>query len=219
MVTNILYYNQEPGPVKKNKSSRAEAGEELVRSISRIVDTKECSDEEEGEGSEDQNYQPNFSLVHSNVLFISSLVSTSLLIGMDILYSLRDKKKEPPIRNLTYVVVLFCLIQILIWIDLNKSRRGPPSFIIVEQSSMFREILLDLVDPIISLLMAPFIKLAKSVHVKQSESPGPATVTTETELTEIVRFDSSSLGSEAETTDLVITREICQTKAGRFLSQ
>ena len=46
-----------------------------------------------------------------------------------------------------------------------------------------------------------------------------ATVNTETELTEIVRFDSSSLGSEAETTDLVITREICRTEAGTFLSQ
>ena len=137
-----------------------------MRSISRIVDTRECSDEEEEDGSDDMNYQPSFSLVHSNVLFISSLVSTSLLIGMDILYSLRDKKKEPLIRNLTYVVVLFCLIQILIWIDLNKSRRGPPRSITVEQSTMFREILLDLVDPIISLLMAPFIKLFKSVNIK-----------------------------------------------------
>ena len=188
-----------------------------MRSISRIVDTRDCSDEEEEDGSDDLNYQPSFSLVHSNVLFISSLVSTSLLIGMDILYSLRDKKKEPLIRNLTYVVVLFCLIQILIWIDLNKSRRGPPSSITVEQSTMFREILLDLVDPIISLLMAPFIKLFKSVNIKQSESP--ENVTTETELTEIVRFDSSSLGSEAETTDLVITREIGRTEAGTFLSQ
>ena len=63
------------------------------------------------------------------------------------------------------VTVLFCLLQILLWIDLNKSRRtAEPHLVTVEPRSMFREILVDTADPMVLLLMGPFLKLTRSVR-------------------------------------------------------
>ena len=56
------------------------------------------------------------------------------------------------------VTVLFCLLQILLWIDLNKSRRTQSDQVTVEPRSMFREILVDTADPIVLMLMGPFLK-------------------------------------------------------------
>ena len=58
---------------------------------------------------------------------------------------------------------LFCLLQILLWIDLNKSRRTEPPLVSAEPRSMFREILMDTADPIVLMLMGPFLKLTRSV--------------------------------------------------------
>ena len=133
---------------------------------------------------DDINYQPKFSLVHSNVMFCCSLVSTSLLIGMDIFYNSKDNKDQSVVRLLTHskfvclficlffstsynpVVVLFCCLQILIWIDLNKWRQrcGSSSPVVAHNNNnnnMFREILVDTADPVISILMAPVTKLAR----------------------------------------------------------
>ena len=59
---------------------------------------------------------------------------------------------------LVAVTVLFCLLQILLWIDLNKSRRTHSDQVTVEPRSMFREILVDTADPIVLMLMGPFLK-------------------------------------------------------------
>ena len=64
---------------------------------------------------------------------------------------------------LVAVTVLFCLLQILLWIDLNKSRKTEPHLVTVEPRSMFREILVDTADPIVLMLMGPFLKLTRSV--------------------------------------------------------
>ena len=58
-----------------------------------IVESRDIGSEEaEDDREEDEvNYEPDFSLVHSNVLFCVSLLSTSLLISLDILYISRDR--------------------------------------------------------------------------------------------------------------------------------
>ena len=64
---------------------------------------------------------------------------------------------------LVAVTVLFCLLQILLWIDLNKSRRTHSDQVTVEPRSMFREILVDTADPIVLMLMGPFLKFTRQV--------------------------------------------------------
>ena len=64
---------------------------------------------------------------------------------------------------LVAVTVLFCLLQILLWIDLNKSRRTRSDQVTVEPRSMFREILVDTADPIVLMLMGPFLKFTRQV--------------------------------------------------------
>ena len=84
-VTNIVYHNQEP-----SRKTKAQVEEENIRSVSMIVTAEENTEEEE----EEENYEPGFSLVHSNVLFCVSLLSTSLLISLDILYISRDNSRK-----------------------------------------------------------------------------------------------------------------------------
>ena len=62
---------------------------------------------------------------------------------------------------LVALCVLFCLLQILLWIDLNKSRKTRPHLVTAEPRSMFREILVDTADPIVLMLMGPFLKLIR----------------------------------------------------------
>ena len=83
-VTNIVYHNQEPA-----RQTRAQLEDENIRSVSMIV----AEEDTEKEKEEEENYEPGFSLVHSNVLFCVSLLSTSVLISLDILYISRDNKK------------------------------------------------------------------------------------------------------------------------------
>ena len=90
-VTNIVYHNQEPA--QRNKS---EVEDENIRSVSMIVETRDIGSEDAEEDSEEDevNYEPSFSLVHSNVLFCVSLLSTTLLISLDILYISRDNSRK-----------------------------------------------------------------------------------------------------------------------------
>ena len=99
IVTNIVYHNQEPA-----EKTKAQVGEENIRSVSMIVDRRGLRSEDAEEDSEEEseedreegrelNYEPDFSLVHSNVLFCVSLLSTALLIGLDILYISRDNRR------------------------------------------------------------------------------------------------------------------------------
>ena len=71
---------------------------------------------------------------------------------------------------LVALTVLFCLLQILLWIDLNRSRKAKNHLVTVEPRSMFREILVDTADPIVLMLMGPFLRLTRSVVGKEGFS-------------------------------------------------
>ena len=90
-VTNIVYHNQEPA-----RQTKAQVEDDNIRSVSMILETRGIRNEdaEEESGEEEENYEPGFSLVHSNVLFCVSLLSTSLLVILDILYISRDNSRK-----------------------------------------------------------------------------------------------------------------------------
>ena len=181
-MTNIVYHNQEP-----KQPSKSQVDEENIRSVSMIVENRgRGSDGEEDEDDSEGNYEPDFSLVHSNVLFCVSLLSNSLLISLDILYISRDDSRRWEIFPLTLqlstlynvgslseilsvhwwysgilllvLTVLLCLLQTLLWIDLNKSRKAEHHLVTAKPRSMFREVLVDTADPVVLMLMGPFLR-------------------------------------------------------------
>ena len=72
--------------------AKSQVEDENIRSVTMITESRGIGSDEAEE--DEVNYEPNYSLVHSNVLFCVSLLSTSLLISLDILFMSRDNSRK-----------------------------------------------------------------------------------------------------------------------------
>ena len=107
---------------------------------------------------------PNFSLFHSNILYLCFFVGTFFCLAAD---SLLQLEKNHFINDITKLFLALFLINILLWIDFNinfsKSTRSS-----IRKYKLCEDICQDTTHLLFCLVIAPFLWIAKLIRFEYS---------------------------------------------------